>query len=754
MSENDLSLDIGSLDTSGLLGASPLHSPAATAFGPAMKHAVLDWVNTFQSHGNVFEEPCASLGDLADGVALFQILSYLDADHFDASVLNTATNDNPVTRLSNIKKLVEALEVVLAAKGNNTEEASHISIAAIGQQANEDEIMKLLELVLFISVTCDNKEEAIGHMMEMEEDMAHQMMIIINNAQERYTPSHFLNVTNPDNHSTFSGDRSPLASPRHGASGVGSSVNHAEVVALQENVEKLEADKDSLMSRIDALNAEIKGLKRDNARQEEELHEQGLILESEKERAVASAKEAIESKANQELERRRREENHLKQIVEELRIDLAKAEKNADDARASLTDEVEELKSENRSLHDELDVAKDKAKKLDATEATLEKYKQKLSEIGDVRARLVEIEGQHMKDVQRIFELEKANEELPKLKASLASVLEEKSSLQQQVDEFNVVRDTLSGKVGMLEEQKEKLESDLVTARSRCEDLERDLLVANSQASQGSSMGAALGDDLGASNDDLDLPLHVKEKIMRLELENASLKEQTEQGGSSDVLVHENEDLKKRLADAQEKYRESNSEVMRLQHEVTIAASTAASSAASGAGNQAEVDRLQQEIAHMKQLLKKAAEDRLRLQSEAAAAKGAVKKEEHDEVQKRYAELMTYTKSLKKAFADLKKKHDSSASAGGSPSKRDSEFIRALQAKIHDQNGEIEMQKKLRNEYKDVTRSELQLMSSAFYELGQEFQLHLAGGLTGTASGNTPHRNSWLNKQRARHNRH
>ena len=50
-------------------------------------------------------------------------------------------------------------------------------------------------------------------------------------------------------------------------------------------------------------------------------------------------------------------------------------------------------------------------------------------------------------------------------------------------------------------------------------------------------------------------------------------------------------------------------------------------------------------------------------------------------------------------------------------------------------------------------RRELQLMSSAFYELGQEFQLHVMGGMDaprGPANEATPHRISWINRQRMR----
>jgi hypothetical protein len=68
---------------------------------------------------------------------------------------------------------------------------------------------------------------------------------------------------------------------------------------------------------------------------------------------------------------------------------------------------------------------------------------------------------------------------------------------------------------------------------------------------------------------------------------------------------------------------------------------------------------------------------------------------------------------------------------------------------------EVENQRKLRREQKEEMNTEQQLMASAFYGLGQQLHVlkHVTGKerVTGPASGKSPHRNSWLNRQRRKH---
>ncbi|KAJ2844452.1 hypothetical protein IWW36_005182, partial [Coemansia brasiliensis] len=132
------------------------------------------WAGTFS-----LSKPVASLSDLSDGIALFEICADIDRQWFK-SIRSADIGDNWVLKLNNLKKLYKLVtkhyEEVLGYPVANLTEPD---LSAIAKTEDPDELLKLCHLVLTLAVQCEQNQMYIGKIMSLGENDQRCLMVAI-----------------------------------------------------------------------------------------------------------------------------------------------------------------------------------------------------------------------------------------------------------------------------------------------------------------------------------------------------------------------------------------------------------------------------------------------------------------------------------------------------------------------------------------------------------------------------------------------
>jgi hypothetical protein len=127
---------------------------------------------------------------------------------------------------------------------------------------------------------------------------------------------------------------------------------------------------------------------------EQEVEESSKTHKAAVESAVLAVTTTYEERVKTEQSRAARALKEHELIVSELRRELSTVTSAFDKHKRKTADELEAAKRDAQAMHDELDLLKEKAKKLVAAETQLERYKKKLEAVGEVRAALTDSEQQ------------------------------------------------------------------------------------------------------------------------------------------------------------------------------------------------------------------------------------------------------------------------------------------------------------------------------------------------------------------------
>ncbi|KAJ2004203.1 hypothetical protein GGI06_005567, partial [Coemansia sp. S85] len=133
------------------------------------------WVGTFGS----LSKRVSNLGDLTDGIALFEICAEIDRQWFK-SIRSADIGDNWVLKMNNLKKLYKLVtryyEEVL---GYPTSNLAEPNLAAIAKNEEADELLKLCHLILTLAVQCERNQVYIGKIMSLGEEDQRSLMVSI-----------------------------------------------------------------------------------------------------------------------------------------------------------------------------------------------------------------------------------------------------------------------------------------------------------------------------------------------------------------------------------------------------------------------------------------------------------------------------------------------------------------------------------------------------------------------------------------------
>lgn len=262
---------------------------------------------------------------------------------------------------------------------------------------------------------------------------------------------------------------------------------------------------------------------------EESLHSVGGEGRDELEKALANARRelaAYKSQASELVEDHESAQKKLRALVEDLQDRLTKRQDElvtAEEELKKATTELEynkskvsELEEQKAQLADDLDVANAKADQLRKAEATVLSYRKKLEGVGVINQQMTDLEDQAASYLRQIMDLEAENKKIPALQATIEelqshiSTLEKADASSSEVLKFSATEVAdLKSRLSAAESAKKMYEEELKELR----ELEND---------------GGLDDDIspGLSLATAESLSFVKEKSMRLEIENKALREQ------------------------------------------------------------------------------------------------------------------------------------------------------------------------------------------------------------------------------------
>ena len=429
-------------------------------------------------------------------------------DYFDPTTIARHLGDNWALKSSNLRKLLRNLENYLRddLKKEATDSFETLNVSDIARQADPEAIAQLVELVAAAAVTCPEKAEYVGRIMQMTPESQLQMKGIIEQSLSRlsdYEPSEGDEASQQDddeNELVFGDDAE--ADDKSGEAEFGDGKNVFAAGHLGGGAAASAAD----LAEKEQLEKQLAEARRELASH----RSQAGMLTEEHEKSQKKLKALVEDLQDRLVKR----QDELIDTEEELRTVTAELS----DSKSKLI-ELEEQKAQ---LADELDVANSRVEQLRKAEATVMAYRKKLESVGAMNQQMTDLEDQAANYLRQIMDLEAE----VKKSASLQKTIDE---LNKKVAELEKAKSNTTDSVQNSANEIAELKSKLSAAEKSKKMYEDEL--AELRAQQANSSTLSEDDPHLASMEGFDAQNSVqnKEKTMRLEIENKNLKEEIEQ---------------------------------------------------------------------------------------------------------------------------------------------------------------------------------------------------------------------------------
>uniref|UniRef100_A0A8C1LVV5 Hook microtubule-tethering protein 1 n=1 Tax=Cyprinus carpio TaxID=7962 RepID=A0A8C1LVV5_CYPCA len=350
-------------------------------------------LQTFKTAG-----PCKTVEDLTSGAAMSQALHQIDPSWFSESWLariKEDVGDNVRLKMNNLKKILQMMvdyyNEVLAQKMT---EFPLPDLVRVVEQFDQVELGRLLQLILGCAVKCDRKQEYIQIIMTLEESVQHVVMTAIQELMSKETVSQL------------------------GTEHLGD-VEEQLKKALEDLTEVM-AEKEELAQRCQELDVQVTMLQEERnslLAENDLLTDRSSQLDTFDNPSTPSGRK--HSQLQLQLEQLQEENFRLEAAKDDYRIHCEELEKQLVELQHR-NDELTSLAEESRALKDELDILRcvcsDRAVKL---EASVETYRKKLEDLGDLRRQMRVLEEKNMTYMHNTVSLE---EELRKANAARAQL--------------------------------------------------------------------------------------------------------------------------------------------------------------------------------------------------------------------------------------------------------------------------------------------------------------------------------------------
>ncbi|CAO3592643.1 unnamed protein product [Absidia cylindrospora] len=452
--------------------------------------AFVEWINTCPT----ISHPCNNINDLDNGILLFEVLAEIDSVWFKL-IRSADIGENWVLKVNNLKKMYHMVsryyEEVL---GIPFDKMPKVSLTAIAKDSNIQEIFKLCQLVLFITVERENNAMVVERLQRLSEQSQRVVMDFIEqiNAIRLASTgqSHLQPTASSSSLAGGNGDRTPRSSYADDAL----YRNHSDVSRMAAEQQKLEASQRTLIEEHAQLRYKYDEL-------ENEKDDLQIRLQ-EMDKAVTQANET--GRADFIM---RTEIEHLKQDLqksEDRRLEAEMLLEQQSITIEDLTRKSEELKrhiDESAMLKDELDEYRHVMEKLHKAENTLEKCKKKMEDSGDLKRQIKALDDQNHGLMERNQQIENEYRKVLALETLVDSYKDQVAMLETKNNELVREKNKMEYYMQQITNKMELLEADKSRDSERILDLEEQ--VQDAQLGMGQPLSESL--ERGNTVNDMDL---------------------------------------------------------------------------------------------------------------------------------------------------------------------------------------------------------------------------------------------------------
>ncbi|XP_077441034.1 protein Hook homolog 1 isoform X2 [Vanacampus margaritifer] len=380
-------------------------------------------------------------------------------------------------------------------------------VALLAEHSDYAELGRLLQLVLGCAVRCERKQEYIQIIMTLEESVQHVVMAAIQELLHRESMVPLGAELSSDLEQQLRKaleELSDLSSEKEALA--------QRCQELDQQVAILQEERNSLLAEIDVLT--------DRANQ----------LDTFDDPNTPSGRK--HSQLQQQLEVLQEENFRLEAAKDDYRIHCEELEKQLVEVQHR-NDELTSLAEESRSLRDELDVLRNCSDRVVMLEASVETYKRKLENLGDLKRQMKLLEENNTIYMQNTVSLEEELRKANAARAQLETYKRQVQELHRKLSDETRRADNQAFEMKKLEEKHElvtKEKERVIVERDSLKELNEELRCTQVQQHQLSQAGML--PSRSPSHDNLAaelIPVEHREKFIRLQHENKMLRVRQEE---------------------------------------------------------------------------------------------------------------------------------------------------------------------------------------------------------------------------------
>ncbi|XP_035997296.1 protein Hook homolog 1 isoform X2 [Fundulus heteroclitus] len=498
----------------------------------ALAESLIIWLQTFNTTA-----PCRTMEELATGAAMSQALHQIDPTWFNEAWMGrikTDVEDNWRLKMSNLKKILQ--KVVDYYNEVLSQDISYFplpDVSLVAEHSEPVEMGRLLQLILGCAVRCEQHQEYIQIIMTMEESVQHVVMKAI---QELMKKDHSAALG-----TELSGDP------------------EQQVKKLLEDLSEAVSEKEALTQRCQELDLQVAVLleERNSLLAENDvLTDRASQLETFEDPSTPSGRK--HSQLQQQLETLQEENFRLEAAKDDYRIHCEELEKQLVELQHR-NDELTSLAEESRALKDELDVLRNCSDRVVVLEASVETYKRKLENLGDLKRQVKLLEENNMTYMQNSVTLEEELRKANAARAQLESYKRQVQDLQNKLSEETRRANNMTFEMRKLEEKHEtvlKEKERIIIERDSLKEVNEELRCTQAQQHQLSQSGILPSGSPSHENLAAELiPIEFREKFIRLQHENKMLRVQQVEHEQEKITT-----LQMQLEDAEKKHSKLDTE--------------------------------------------------------------------------------------------------------------------------------------------------------------------------------------------------
>ncbi|KAM4629227.1 protein Hook homolog 1 isoform 1-T1 [Polymixia lowei] len=556
----------------------------------ALCESLIIWLQTFNT-----PSPCRTVDELTNGAAMSQALHQIDPAWFSdgwLSRIKTDVGDNWRLKMNNLKKILQMMvdyynEVL-------TQQISDFplpDLAKVAEHSDTMEMGRLLQLLLGCAIKCERKQEYIQIIMTLEESVQHVVMTAIQELMSKESMAHFgteppgdmeqqlkksledlaellaekeelaqrcqeLDVQK-DRRRTDWAELRALGSAHSHTAGVTSPCSASALCSQSDytgtdavfnwTLDRLSRSLPPFLlicggSQVTILQEERNSLLAEN----DVLTDRANQLDSFDDPSTPSGRK--HGQLQLQLEALQEENFRLEAAKDDYRIHCEELEKQLIEVQHR-NDELTSLAEESRALKDELDILRSCSDRAVKLEASVETYRRKLEDLGDLRRQVKLLEEKNMTYMHNTVSLEEELRKANAARAQLETYKKQVQELHRKLSEETRRADNLAFEMKKFEEKHETMMRErerIIIERDSLKETNEELRCT--QAQQDQLLQAGMFPPGSPSHENLAaeiIPIEYREKFIRLQHENKMLRVQQE-----DCEKEKMADLKAQLEEA------------------------------------------------------------------------------------------------------------------------------------------------------------------------------------------------------------